>query len=177
MRALAFVLVVAAGACSAVDDFSRFKFDGGDPAAGGGGTAGGGGVAAGGGGGTAGGGGATGGADLAVAHDAGPDLAVMLPGYGAPCSGDCAPPYSCFHLGNKDITGICSRTCSTSGSSACAGVDATCVTVEGQTLCMPNCNALGKTCRSDLTCCANGKPTTLTPGQCAPASTDFCGKG
>lgn len=172
MRGLAFVLIVAAGACSAVDDFSRFKFDSGGA---GGGTA-----AGGGGGGTAGGGGTTGGADLAVARDAGgngPDLAGPLPGYGAPCVDECAAPNSCFHLGSKDPNGICTRTCSTSNSTACSGVDATCVTVEGMTLCMPNCNALAnKSCRSDLTCCANGKPTTLTAGQCAPADTDFCGK-
>ena len=160
MRALAFALIIAAGACSAVDDFTRFHFgsDGGDIAA----------------------------HDLALVSpvDAGqvdaapagpgPDLAQTLPTFGDPCDTDCASPYSCSHLGAKDTMGICSRSCTTANAGACTALGASCVTVEGTTLCMPNCG-LTQTCRSDLTCCANMKESPI--GVCAPAMTDFCGKG
>jgi hypothetical protein len=163
MRTLAFAFIIAAGACSAVDDFSRFHF-GSD------------------------GGGITPANDLAVSvgggmdagsppdltpPPAGSDLAGALPGFGDPCDVDCASPYTCSHLGSKDTMGICSRSCTTTNN-VCAALGASCVTVEGTTLCMPNCG-LTQTCRSDLTCCAN-KQTSLV-GQCAPLMTDFCGKG
>ena len=165
MRMLAFAFIFAAGACSAVDDFSRFHFGG--PSGDGGGVV------------------AhdlavsTGGMDAGKVVDlapppAGADMTGPLPGFGDPCDMDCASPYTCSHLGNKDTMGICSRSCTTANNSVCLALGASCVTVEGTTLCMPNCG-LTQTCRSDLTCCANSKPSAI--GQCAPAMTDFCGKG
>ena len=166
MKMLAFALIIAAGACSAVDDFSRFHF-GND--LGGIGNGGGGGSVA---------------ADLSLdkadagkgdaAPPNGPDLAQTLPSFGEPCGTDCAAPYTCFHLGAKDTMGICSRSCVTTNTTACTDLNASCVTVEGTTLCMPNCG-LTQTCRSDLACCANMKTSLV--GVCAPPMTDFCGKG
>lgn len=165
MRLLAFALIVVAGACSAVDDFSRFHFgnDGGN------GSGGGGGIVA---------------NDLSVgksdggpadaAPPSGPDIAQPLPTFGDPCGTDCVAPYTCYHLGAKDTMGICSRTCVTTNTTACLDLGASCVTVEGTTLCMPNCG-LTQPCRSDLACCANMKTSAI--GVCAPPMTDFCGKG
>ena len=161
MRALAFALIFAAGACSAVDDFSRFHFSG-DGAAGGGGQD----LAVG---------------DLSGGHvDAGPILGsdmTTLPGFGESCTSDCSGGLTCYPLPNggngKTTTNVCSKMCMVAAVGSCPA-GATCITVENTTLCMPNCD-LTKACRSDLTCCANMKTSPV--GVCAPPMTDFCGKG
>jgi hypothetical protein len=162
LRALAFALIIAAGACSAVDDFSRFKF--------------------------AGDGGTTVVVDMRVVSDGssapGPDMTTVVtpPGFGEVCTVDCATGFTCFQIpnsgsnGNKTTVNICSRSCSSGNVTACTALDATCVTVENMTLCMPNCTA-SKVCRSDLTCCSNKMPNPpiVGDGQCAPPNSDFCG--
>jgi hypothetical protein len=138
------MLAAALGACTAVDDFRKFKFvdDGG-----------------------------TG------------DLAGTLPGFGQPCTTDCAQPnplrpLTCFHMfGSRTIPGgICTRSCSTAaGAVACADFpDAACVTVENVDVCLPRCDpSVGRNCRTGFSCCDSNNVVT-GPGTCAPTMTDLC---
>jgi hypothetical protein len=133
------VLAMALGACTAVDDFSRYHFvyDGG----------------------------------------AGSDLAGV-PDFGGPCTTTCNlfRQLFCFpDFGGKTAPGgICTRTCSSTAN--CADLpNATCVSIQNTSVCMPKCDA-ATSCRSGYDCCAN-RDTTNGPGACAPSNTDFCGHG
>jgi hypothetical protein len=52
--------------------------------------------------------------------------------------------------------------------------DAVCVTVESTDLCLPHCDAsLGRNCRTGFSCCDNHNVVTGA-GACAPPTTDLC---
>lgn len=151
MRSLAFaaivVLAAVLGACTAVDNFNDFKFvDGG--------------------------------------VDAASDMPGQLPGFGQPCTDTCAPgtvpnrPLSCFRtFGSVPVPGgICTHSCMAStGAISCSDLpDSACVTVENMDVCLPRCDlSLGKNCRNNFSCCANGN-TVTGPGACAPTQTNLC---
>lgn len=151
MRSLAFaslVLVAAAlGACSAIDDFSKFKFsDGGADTDMGGNLPG-------------------FGQACVDACDPGPGAAL---GRALTCF---------HNLGSQTIPGgMCTRTC-TPGVAACIDYGtgaADCVNVEGTSVCLPHCDGtVGRGCRTGFECCANGHAVT-NAGDCAPSQTDLC---
>jgi hypothetical protein len=152
MRAffLGLVLVAAGalGACSAVDNFNRFHFV------------------------------SDGGTDLA-----GADMTPALPTFGQACVDQCASPspmhaLTCFHMFGQISApgGICTHSCNAQlGNLGCSDVpDANCVTVEGMDVCLPRCDpSLGKNCRPNYGCCANGQVVT-GQGSCAPTDTNLC---
>jgi hypothetical protein len=132
VRSLAFaslIVIAALAACSAVDDFTRFKFveDGGSRAH----------------------------DDLAGSPLPGfgdscssaCDSNLLHP---LSCFQD-------FN-GKTAPGGICTRQCSSAAACADLP-DAVCVTVENIAVCLPRCDLFAsKTCRSMYDCCANGKP-------------------
>jgi hypothetical protein len=149
MRGLAFAsvaFVALALGCTAVDDFSKFRFvnDGGAH-------------------------------DLAgsASGDMGSN---GLPGFGQACSQGCSGDLTCAKdFGGKSPApgGTCTRSCATMG---CGDLpNATCVALNGMPVCMPRCDpSQAQLCRSAYSCC-NGTTTTLGPGACSPPTTDFCG--
>jgi hypothetical protein len=154
MRNFAFasMIVVAGilGACSAVDDFTKFTFaDGGSVNT------------------------DMGGANLPGFGQSCVDSCD--PGPGATLGHS----LTCFHdFGGKTVPGgMCTRTCTAGAVGACSdlGVDAAdCVTVEGIAVCLPRCNPMiGRNCRTNYSCCANHNVVT-DAGDCAPSTTDVC---
>jgi len=147
MRSLAFAAICAAallGACSAVDDFRKFKFidDGGAndlPAA------------------------LPGFGQACTDTCAQPEPTHPLSCYhmfgsrpvpGGMCTRSCTPA-----LGVVACSGL---------------PNAICVTVEGADVCLPLCDpSIGRNCRTDYACCANHTVVT-GPGACAPTTTDLC---
>ncbi|MDB4968551.1 MAG: hypothetical protein JWN44_4240 [Myxococcales bacterium] len=52
--------------------------------------------------------------------------------------------------------------------------DSTCVHVEGMDVCLPRCDpSQSRNCRTGLSCCANNNVVS-NAGACAPATTDLC---
>jgi hypothetical protein len=151
MRSLAFAsLVIGAaifGACSAVDDFTRFSFtDGG------------------------------GGGDMAgtLPNFGQPCTDACAPGASAPARPlTCVKMIGSRSVPN----GICTRTCIAGSVVSCSdyGIGAAdCVTVENTDLCLPHCDpSIGRNCRTNFSCCANHNVVT-TMGACAPSTTDLC---
>jgi hypothetical protein len=150
------VLVVASlalGACSAVDDFSKFKFQDDAGAAVTGDMAGGG--------------------DLASV-----DMTPVgtVPGFGQPCTTVCAVGLTCAkEFGGKAPApgGICTRSCAVM---TCSDLpNATCVSLNNIEVCMPRCNpSQNQSCRPSYLCC-DGNSQTTGMGACSPPNTDFCG--
>ena len=155
MRNLAFASLVSLaalfGACSAIDDFTKFKF-------------------------TDGGGDMSGDMGSANLPDFGqPCVDSCAPGAGA----GSGRPLMCAHMfGSRTVPGgMCTRSC-TPGVIGCldyGGPDvADCVTVEGTSVCLPHCDStVGKNCRSGYSCC-NNKAVVTTAGDCAPSNADIC---
>ncbi|HEY2746931.1 MAG TPA: hypothetical protein VGL86_20050 [Polyangia bacterium] len=153
MRNLAFALLVVAaaalGACSAIDDFTKFKFsDGGEINT------------------------DMGGANL-------PDFGQACVDDCAPGAGAAAGhPLTCMHnVGSRTLPGgMCTRAC-TPGVAGCIeyGANAAdCVTIEGVSVCLPHCDStLGRNCRTNYSCCSNMSVVT-TAGDCAPSNADIC---
>ncbi len=152
MRSFAFASLVAVaavfGACSAVDNFTKFTFvDGG-------------------------GGGDMTGAQLPGFGQQCTD--TCAPGASAPSR----PLMCVKMFGSRMVPGgICTRTCTAGSIISCSdygtGV-ADCVTVEGMDLCLPHCDpSIGRNCRTNFSCCANHNVVT-TMGDCAPSTTDLC---
>jgi hypothetical protein len=152
MRSIVFASLVAVaavcGACTAIDDFSKFTFvDSGVVNT------------------------DMGGGNLPGFGQACTDSCA--PGASAP-----ARPLTCFTmLGSRAVPGgMCTRTCTpTAISCSDYGVGvADCVTVEGTAVCLPHCDAsLGRECRTGFSCCASGNVVTVN-GDCAPPQTDLC---
>ena len=150
MRSLAFaslVLVAAsAGACSAVDNFDKFKFvdDGGTD-------------------------GGTAGVDMSLPGFGQPctDQCQASP---------LRPLMCLKMLGSRPIPGgMCTRACTITGAISCSDYpDAVCVHVESMDVCLPRCDpSQNRTCRTGLSCCDNQNVVT-GPGACAPSTTDLC---
>ena len=152
MRNLAFASLVAIaavlGACSAIDDFTKFKFsDGGEVNT-----------------------------DMGAANL--PDFGQPCVDQCAPGAGGAAGrPLTCMHMfGSKTAPGgMCTRACTTAIGCLEYGVNvADCVTIEGISVCLPHCDATtGRNCRSNYSCCSMGNVVT-TAGDCAPSTTDLC---
>jgi hypothetical protein len=155
MRNLAFASLVSLaalfGACSAIDDFTKFKFTDG------------------------------GGNDDMSGDMGSPNLPDFgqacvdscAPGAGAALG----HPLMCVHMfGSRTVPGgMCTRSCTAAIGCLEYGANAAdCVTVEGTTVCLPHCDAtIGKNCRSNYSCCSN-KAVVTTAGDCAPSTTDLC---
>jgi hypothetical protein len=152
MRTFAFasLVVVAAviGACSAVDDFTKFKFtDGGAVDT-----------------------------DMMGPLPGFGEACVDAcdPGPGATLG----RPLTCFHsFGSRSVPGgMCTRSCTPGGAISCSdfGIGAAdCIVVEGIAVCLPHCDTqLGRTCRTNFSCCANHNVE--NNGDCAPSTTDLC---
>ena len=159
MRGLAFasllLAALAPGGCSAIDDFSKFKFAD-DLGVGMGGDM------------------AVGAADMAAAVDMTPVSGA--PGFGDPCTTVCAVGLTCFkEFGGKAPApgGICTRSCALTD---CTGLaNATCVSLNNLQVCMPRCNpSQNQSCRPSYLCC-DGNSQTTGMGACSPPNTDFCG--
>ncbi len=154
MRNLAFASLVSLsalfGACSAIDDFTKFKFsDGG------------------------------GGVDMDMGGANPPDFGQACVDSCAPGAGATAGhPLTCFHtFGSRTVPGgMCTRAC-TPGVAACIeyGANAAdCVTVEGISVCLPHCDStIGRNCRTDYSCC-NNMAVVTTAGDCAPSNANIC---
>jgi hypothetical protein len=145
--AFAFLALVTFDGCSAVDDFSKFKFadDGGstDMA-----------------------GGALPGFGEACTNE-------CAPGQSAPTR----PLMCYTMFGSRMVPGgDCTRSCIPGLAISCTDYgDAVCAHVEGMDVCLRGCNpTMGHNCRTGYDCCANMTSTT-GPGACAPTGTDFCG--
>lgn len=145
------------GACSAADDFGKFKFaDDGGASSG----------------------------DLSGGDMSGGDLAMSSqPGFGEACTDVCAPgnplrPLMCYKMfGTRMVPGgECTRTCTPGSALSCSDyTDAVCATVESTNICLRACDpSLGRNCRTGFSCCA-GQMVVTGPGACAPTNTDYCG--
>ena len=75
--------------------------------------------------------------------------------------------------------GICTHTCTLPGAAGCTGLgsgEADCVLIENTQVCLPQCNPNGgKSCRNSIGwgCCANRNVVTNT-GDCAPTMSNLC---
>lgn len=148
--AFASLVVVAAvlGACSAVDDFTKFTF-----------TDGGGGVNT----------------DMGGAL---PEFGQACVDACAVGPDPTRPLMCFHMFGSRTVPGgMCTRDCIVGSAISCTNLGigaADCVTVENMALCLPHCDpSLGRNCRNNYSCCANHAVVT-DAGNCAPSTTDLC---
>ncbi|MCU1282349.1 MAG: hypothetical protein JWM53_5895 [bacterium] len=152
MRNLAFASLLAAaaliGACSAVDDFTKFTFvDGG-------------------------------GGPVDTDMGGLPGFGQACTDSCAVGADPTHPLTCFHMFGSRTVTGgMCTRTCNMGSPISCTNLgigSADCVTVEGMDLCLPHCDAsLGRNCRTNFSCCAN-RAVVNGAGDCAPPTTDLC---
>ncbi|HEX9104071.1 MAG TPA: hypothetical protein VF997_17790 [Polyangia bacterium] len=150
MRNFAFASLVVAvaviGACSAVDDFTKFKFSDG---------------------------GATGDMNGALPEfgQACVDACAVGADPAHPLS--CYHMFGMIAVPGGICTHSCNPASVVSCAGIGIGV-ADCVTVENTDVCLPHCDpSVGRNCRTNYSCCANHNVVTDV-GDCAPSTTDLC---
>jgi hypothetical protein len=148
MRSLFVTAMVLLGACSAVDDFTQFRFSDGGVVGGGDG----------------------GGGDMTALPQFGEACTTV-------CANDPLHPLTCIHMfGQRPVPGgVCSHACNPAlGNLDCAELpSAVCAVVENTPVCLPSCDlGSGHTCRALWSCC-NGMGT-ASSGYCAPTDANVC---